>query len=689
MSLLARFLERTKPGWIRCFFLALFGIAVHIPALSGELIWDDASLVRDNPFTKSPLLWLETFRHYLALDGSSTHYRPIQNISYFFDYFVWNADPFGYHLSNLFWHVAGGLLLYFLLVRLFDPFRNRFPDRPDLFPNAAFFIALLWIVHPVHSAAVDYISGRADSLAFFFGCAAWLLCLKARATGRPVVRCTLYLCAAGLALVCVCSRESGCIWLALFLFYVFVCDRESSQRFKAIAVVSSFGLLAVYAGLRQLPSDHLLSPAANVSPFGERLFLMLRALGDYGQLMVFPWNLHVERTVRFTEATALNWQAVLAAHYLSFIGLVTAAALLYGTFRKGKAQPIRRLGTVWFFLAYLPISNLFPLNATVAEHWLYLPSVGFLIFIVGCWLESPTRWRKLFLAAGCIALLGFSARSFVRSGDWLNSETFYRHSLAAGAVKNRVTLNLAQTYAAQGDFPKAELLLRQLVASNANQVMAQNALGHLLLREGKNAEAEELFAKIAGPAKPAVSEQPRGWIAALNLGYLKYSEHDATAALAILEKARGEYPGTWRLITLESEILRATGESGKALALVEQFRQTHWWHCAAAIEAGRIHLEQHRFAEAEVALRRASWLDIHDADSLNLMAAMNIELHHLEAACENQRRAVRRQPDQPRQYLLLSDILEKMGRHDEAKAALAQVQLLQALAKAQSKVVVN
>ena len=447
-------------------------------------------------------------------------------------------------------------------------------------------------------------------------------------------------------------------------------------------------LLAVYVGLRQLPSSNLLSPG-NASPLGERLFLMLRALGDYGQLMVFPWNLHVERTVRIAETTSMSGQAVLAAHYLSFIGLVTAAALFYGAFRKGKAQPVRMLGAVWFLLAYLPISNLFTLNATVAEHWLYLPSVGFLVFIAGCWLESPARLQKVFVSVGCIALLGFSARSFVRSGDWLNPETFYRHSLAAGAVKNRVALNLAQTYAAQGDFAKAERLLRQLLAANPDQVMAQNALGHLLLRQGKTAEAEAVFAKIAGPAKPAVSEQPRGWIAALNLAYLKHSEHDSAAALAILEKARAEYPGTWRLINLESEVLRVAGESGKALALVEQFRESHWWHCEAAIEAGRIHLEQHRFAEAEVAFRLASWLDIHDADSLNLMAAMNIAQHRLDAACENQRRAVRRQPDQPRQYLLLSDILEKMGRHDEAKAALEQVHLLEALAKTQGKVAAN
>jgi Flp pilus assembly protein TadD len=63
---------------------------------------------------------------------------------------------------------------------------------------------------------------------------------------------------------------------------------------------------------------------------------------------------------------------------------------------------------------------------------------------------------------------------------------------------------------------------------------------------------------------------------------------------------------------------------------------------------------------------------------------MNIGQNRLEAAWESQRRAVRRQPDQPRQYVLLADVLEKLGRHEEAQAALAQLHSLQALAQSQS-----
>src|ERR1043166_3850122 len=149
-------------SWLRCLLLALFGAGVHIPALQGQLIWDDLYLARDNPFIKSPLLVLESFRHYLFPDSYAGHYRPLQNVSYIFDYLVWNTESYGYHLSNVLWHAGSGILLYFLLKELFRSLGSNWLAKNGGFlsepiaarlSTAAFFFALLWVVHPVHSAA--------------------------------------------------------------------------------------------------------------------------------------------------------------------------------------------------------------------------------------------------------------------------------------------------------------------------------------------------------------------------------------------------------------------------------------------------------------------------------------------------------------------------------------------------------
>lgn len=670
-STVRRLLDYAEQHWIRCLLLFVFGVAARFPSLQGQLVWDDTWLVRDNPFIKSALLIPESFRHFLSLDTPSAHYRPVQNISYFFDYLIWNADPYGYHLSNLFWHVGSGILLYFLLRRLLEPFRERFDQGGRrLLSAAAFFVALLWIVHPVHSAAVDYISGRADSLAFFFACGAWILYLRARAESSSGRRFALYFIATVSALLALCSRETACIWMLLFLVHLFAFDTASTRRMKVLVLAVCLCLIGIYAGLRQLPATHD-AVTTTASSLQTRGTLMLRALGDYSRLMFFPSNLHVERTVE-------------RSGYLSILGVFAVAALSYGALRRGKARPIRAFGAAWFILAFLPVSNLFELNATVAEHWLYLPSVGFLLFVVGCGLELPARHRNFLVAAGCVALLGLTARSFVRSGDWLNSETFYRHALGAGAAKTRMALNLGQIYAQRGDYAKAEPLLRKVVAMNPDYPASQNALGHLLLSQGKREEAEKVLAFATRLMAEAGPGQPLTPGAALNTALMHYNDRDLPAALTVLQKARAEFPGTWRLIKLESEVLQAAHRNDEALALVQEFADANWWHSPAAMALGRLHLEAGRFVEAAAAFRHASRLDVHDAESLNLLAFVDVRQDRLQDACATQRRAISRQPDQPRQYLMLADILGKMGRADEAKAALAQVTRLQAAARAES-----
>src|SRR6202040_2188596 len=186
----------------------------------GQRIWDDLYLARDNPFIKSPVLIPESFRHYLFLDSLSAHYRPVQNISFIFDYFFWNTDEFGFHLTNVLLHAGGGVLLYLLLRQLFGSFffgrvavgvRDRAQTLSPWLSRSAFLVTLLWVVHPAHSAAVDYISGRADSLAFFFAAAGWLLFLKAQDRSRTVLRFTVYGSAATSGLLALLSREIACI----------------------------------------------------------------------------------------------------------------------------------------------------------------------------------------------------------------------------------------------------------------------------------------------------------------------------------------------------------------------------------------------------------------------------------------------------------------------------------------------
>ena len=189
-----------------------------------------------------------------------------------------------------------------------------------------------------------------------------------------------------------------------------------------------------------------------------------------------------------------------------------------------------------------------------------------------------------------------------------------------------------------------------------------------------------MFGSASQSAPVDRHQYPKTWVAALNYAHMRHRENDDETALAVMEKARADYPGIWELIRFEAEMLRQNHGPSAALPLVQDFADGHWWHSGAAIASGRLHSELGNVAEAEAAFRHASWLDVYDVEALNLLALLDVRQNKLEEACKVQRRAVARQPDQPRQYVMLADILKKMGRIDEAGEMLREVDRLEAMA---------
>ncbi len=666
--------------WLRAGLLAAFAIVIHAPALSGEFIWGDIYLAHDNVFIKSPLLILETFRHYLFLDSYSAHYRPVQNLSFIFDYFFWNDNTYGFHLTNVLLHAIGAVLLYFLLCRLLASLCGG-TLTPSHLSWAAFLAAFIWAVHPIHSAAVDYISGRADSLAFVFASGAWLLCLHAAEKRSLRTRLLFYALAATAALLALCSRETACIWLIIFLLHSLFFAQQWPIRAKVGLLCVCAVLLVIYGGLRQLPERR---PGAGPQPGWSpsvRTVLMMRALGDYGRLLVFPANLHMERTVFDPELYRSNasWQRSAGTEYLSIFGLTFAALLGLGCAWSGPRRRARIFGAAWFLVGFLPVSNLFDLNATVAEHWLYLPSVGVLLFAAGVVLDLPKRGRPILAGCAGLAVIALSLRTVERSSDWTTAEQFYERTNAAGGTSVRVSLNLGQLYAQRGDYLRAEKTFRGILAAIPNFAIAQSNLANVLYQQGRKEEAEALFVAATAAAPNDRKEYPRTWLAAVNLAGIQRQKNDLPAALKILAQARADYPGIWEIASLESEYLRQNKDSGAALSLISDFARQHWWHYGASLALGRLYAEMGDPERAVTALQHASRLDVHEVEALNLIAHMRLRQNRLADACQAQKRAVARQPDAPRQYLLLSDILERMGQTAEARIAIENVARLRAI----------
>ena len=140
--------------------IAFIGVVwLYLPCLGYNFVWDDFGFIVRSPWLKQP--WYANFKHAFTepmhqVPYTSSHYRPLQTISYWADFQLWKLNTFGYHLHNILLHaINGGLFLAFLLAL-------------KKHPIAAGLATFIYCIHPLHTASVAYVAGRPDLLVAAF-----------------------------------------------------------------------------------------------------------------------------------------------------------------------------------------------------------------------------------------------------------------------------------------------------------------------------------------------------------------------------------------------------------------------------------------------------------------------------------------------------------------------------------------
>ncbi len=683
---------RRLPGWLAArpaaAFLLLLAVGwlCYYPSLGGDFVWDDGKLVQNNPAIRSPVFIPEVFRHHLTFDSPAPFYRPVQNLSFMGDYLLWELEPYGYRLTNLLLHVANAGLLFLLLRRVLpklvaeQPFAGSGDHRQSPVAVLALIVALFWMVHPVHSAAVAYISGRADSLAMGFALLAWLAwergnAAAARSAALPAA--AWFVAGAGALLLALCSKEIALIWLALFGLYFLLGKPALPVRRCVLSFVAALLVLGGYAVLRHLPE---MPPDTFVPPIPlmpSKPVLMARSLGDYAGVLLWPARLFMERQVfpaygkAPTSADQWRYHAQFAG------GLVTLAVLLLGAVWRAPGQRLRRFGAAWFLLAWLPVSNLWQLNASVAEHWLYVPSVGFLLFLAGVALAVPAlpssrlsqAWA--FAPAALVAALALLvARTNFRSADWFDDMTFYQQTLAAGTRSPRARLMLARAMARGDRAAEGEREIRAMIVDYPAYGMARLNLALALMRQDRAPEAAELLHALRDSTLPSHRALlPTVW---RTLMRLPGENSDAETTLSRLEADFAKLPHAWELVEIKARLLCQLGRLPEAETVVRTFHATHSWHYLATMLLAEMAEEREDFTRAEALYRAAGRLDVHEVASRRARAMLLLREQHPEAARQLAQEAISRQPGQALNYLVLAQALTALGRSQEAAAAAAQ-----------------
>jgi tetratricopeptide (TPR) repeat protein len=122
------------------------------------------------------------------------------------------------------------------------------------------------------------------------------------------------------------------------------------------------------------------------------------------------------------------------------------------------------------------------------------------------------------------------------------------------------------------------------------------------------------------------------------------------------------------LVAYEANVLQDTNRVRDALAVVQEYARTHWWHLPAQLGLASLQRQSGDYAGALLTAQRAQRLDVHGAAAFDEAARNQLALDRPEEALESIAVAVARAPDKPAYLESLSVILHALGREREALA---------------------
>jgi tetratricopeptide (TPR) repeat protein len=590
-----------KQRMIICGVLAVLIFAAHAPALRAIFVWDDTALVLRDPLIRSWRLIPEGFQHFLFVDATpSNFYRPIQRLTYTLEYWAFAFRPAPYHSSNIVLHAATAIALFIFALAFFRLY--QVDERKSL--GVAAIASLAWALHPLHSGVVDYVAGRADSLAALFGFVALYFTVRALSQESA----WKFYAITGFALLAsALSKETGLIFSALAIALILL--RKNRKGVVASGVAIAF-VLTTYLTLRsQVPALNVprLSPLA---PALVRPIIAARALAEYAGLLIAPVRLHMDRDVEnhpwgynSVSLTAGAWREL-----QTLVGLVVLGVLLWWMRRVHKREPAIFSLLICAGASYLPVCGLFSLNANIADHWIYVP-LAFVLLAVALQVALIIRTRTTFISVIAIASLWIAflgVRTFSRAQDWQDPRTFFARTIAAGGDSARILINLGELELSEDHLEQADMLLQRALAKNPEQPFALLNLAAVALKRNDLSTARSFLERAQkNPMSLAQAEEM--------LAMLEQKEKGQINLLRLRLASRTD-PPLWSIMRRYLAALSVSGQTEKAAAELRAVLATEWYRAESWLLLSDYLTRLGQTDEAAKALAQAHAFDIHLED---------------------------------------------------------------------------
>ncbi len=385
-------------GVLLTFFVAF---EVYGPALNGEFLFDDSYLpFMTSQVAEGPLSgWLGV--------------RPALMISYWLNYQSSGLEPYPYHVVGVLLHVLNAFLAGFIVRRVLGWVGEMGWMREAL----SIFAGAIFLLHPVQTESVAYITSRSETMSVFFFLCAYAVFVYRSTESITMMRAIVVILLFGVA----CSvKEHTTVLPALLLLtdYYFITPfrligiRRNLKLYGPIAVGAVFGLIAVFSVLQRADSAGF---AIKDFTWYEYLFTQFRVIWLYLRLYVAP----------FGQNGDYAWEAsrsILDGGAL--FGLIGLLALAVLAWKYRREFPMASFGYFGFLILLAPTSSIVPIRDVAVERRMYLPFICLLFITV----DLLRRWktsRTVMIGAMTAVSLVAGVASYQRNHVWASALAFW------------------------------------------------------------------------------------------------------------------------------------------------------------------------------------------------------------------------------------------------------------------------
>jgi len=462
---------RARANWLHLLLLSLCVAAIYANSLQNTFHYDDYHSLTENiairKLANIPSFYKDP-QSFSSKPGVKM-IRPILLTSFAFNYAWSQYKAWSWELVNVGIHLLNVLLLYIFLVHLSG--NHKF----------AVIASLVFAAHPVNTESVNYINCRSTLLVSTF------MIVSLYGFTRAVLnksRAWEAVCLSSFGLGFFVKEEAIVVLaLALVIDALFLWPKSRGSIFdRVIFHYLPFLLVIVaYFAIRQ-NLMRVLIQETRPRPVWVNLLTESRVVVRYFNLLVWPIHLNTSYDVEvFTDL--IKDKVGLAIIYLSV--WLAAALLLWKKF------PVFTFFVLAFFITLSP-TTLIPLNATMNEHRLYLPTLGLGVLLAFIFIKMETGlggYKKTalnFLVVMLFMLMG--ALVVDRNRLWISDMSLWRDAITKSPAKAQVISDLGNAYYRRvpQDLDRAEQLYKWAISADDTYFKAFHNLAIINFTRGDN-----------------------------------------------------------------------------------------------------------------------------------------------------------------------------------------------------------